>query len=783
MPMLSAPSWHAALTAANVAFIPDGSISKNQQELFRQAKRIRDVKARYENPNVWADYLASLSVERDPNNRSQYAALLQLYQTAVKLVPLSGSNRLSADYLGLWLGLAKLQEEVSLDEARETYKNLRYNGIGKYYPNHHESLAAFEERCGNHERAEKHREDARRIREYNSGKPRKRPAAPKSSSPDSVKCAESTDKSSSSGASSKCDQPSIETESRRSPSPKCDEIDSMRKLTTAPLRPSGEEQPKRANKFVPRRAALVRKPTSKIPTRPLSAKPAATESHVPKKHSPPAAQKSLSGEGRVPTKRSPLSNLRQEEVNRIREEKPCTPPIPKATFKEQENNPPPPHVSPLVSSVSPQPQSSAVRSPPEVKPAARATARQRAATSTRRGREPLQSPQAPTRDPRRCVTVNGRSYEILSQVGKGGSSKVYKVLSSENEVLALKRVVVSPDNHAAMESYGSEIAHLKRLKGEPTIVQLRDAEVSPKTGTILLVLELGDIDLASLLRREKGRHIASDVLRNYWRQMLSAVSTIHAAKIVHGDLKPANFVSVSGTLKLIDFGIAKAITADDTTKITRDSLAGTPNYMSPEALKDIDEEEETGRREYRVGRASDIWSLGCILYQMVYGKTPFAHIRDTFRKTIRIKDPSYEITFKHTGNTALDDVLRGCLQRDPAKRLTMEQLKAHPFLHDGASVNVLELLSALKSRGYDLQLLDRVTRVPLSQHKVKQELEMCCSMPTKLPTRTAAEVARCAGNAHTPSVSAVTKASKVGTAGSFANTGSISTVAGGVKHV
>lgn len=52
----------------------------------------------------------------------------------------------------------------------------------------------------------------------------------------------------------------------------------------------------------------------------------------------------------------------------------------------------------------------------------------------------------------------------------------------------------------------------------------------------------------------------------YWQQMLEAVQTIHEAKIVHGDLKPANFLIVAGSLKLIDFGIAKAIQTEDTTK-------------------------------------------------------------------------------------------------------------------------------------------------------------------------------------------------------------------------
>jgi serine/threonine-protein kinase TTK/MPS1 len=66
-------------------------------------------------------------------------------------------------------------------------------------------------------------------------------------------------------------------------------------------------------------------------------------------------------------------------------------------------------------------------------------------------------------------------------------------------------------------------------------------------------------------------------------QMLEAVHVVHAENVVHTDLKPANFVLVKGRLKIIDFGIAKAI-ANDTVNIHRDQQIGTVNYMSPEAI-------------------------------------------------------------------------------------------------------------------------------------------------------------------------------------------------------
>ena len=107
-------------------------------------------------------------------------------------------------------------------------------------------------------------------------------------------------------------------------------------------------------------------------------------------------------------------------------------------------------------------------------------------------------------------------------------------------------------------------------------------------------MEFGETDLKTFLQKNQEKNSSIDM--NYIC-LLYSVYTIHEANIIHSDLKPANFLFVKGTLKLIDFGIAKAM-APDSTSVLRDSQVGTLNYISPEALLDVNDGK--GGHEIRV---------------------------------------------------------------------------------------------------------------------------------------------------------------------------------------
>ncbi|KAJ1633881.1 kinase-like domain-containing protein, partial [Pavlovales sp. CCMP2436] len=135
-----------------------------------------------------------------------------------------------------------------------------------------------------------------------------------------------------------------------------------------------------------------------------------------------------------------------------------------------------------------------------------------------------------------------------------------------------------------------------------------------------------------------------------------------------------------GSLKLIDFGIAKKL-SNDTTNISRDSQVGTVNYMSPESI--TPGSEQTGN--LKLGRPSDVWSLGCILYAMVYGRTPFEHVKNMLGRLRAIADFSFQIEFGPVPDANLLDVVKRCLRREPNERPTIPELLAHPFLRPPAA--------------------------------------------------------------------------------------------------
>jgi len=253
-------------------------------------------------------------------------------------------------------------------------------------------------------------------------------------------------------------------------------------------------------------------------------------------------------------------------------------------------------------------------------------------------------------------------------------------------VVAIKRVDLSDADEAQTAGYLNEINMLVKLQAEDRIVKLHDHEKVDSEDLLYVIMEKGDTDLATLLKKYSNkREITPAMIKHYWTEMLHAVSVIHKRGIIHKDLKPANFLLVAGTLKLIDFGIASSVQSDKTS-VFIDNQMGTFNFMSPESIQDLNgpQYDTMGNKKpcIKISYKSDVWSLGCILYQLTYGKMPFGDIKHPLMKLQAITNVDHPIQFpvQADSDLVLISVIKACLIRDPRQRPSIAELLSHTYV-------------------------------------------------------------------------------------------------------
>jgi len=253
----------------------------------------------------------------------------------------------------------------------------------------------------------------------------------------------------------------------------------------------------------------------------------------------------------------------------------------------------------------------------------------------------------------------GERYRVVSRLGAGAFGEVYRAHDSVlGRDVAVKRIRLEAFVEAAQldevkKRFLREAQVAARLR-HPNIVTTHDIVAGPVSSFI--VMELVEGQTLQALLQEKGR-LGFDEVVSIVSQAAAALDHAHDSQIVHRDVKPGNImIEPSGHVKVMDFGIAKIETGGNLT--STGLIMGTPNYMSPEQARGL-----------KVDRRSDLFSLGCVLYECLTGAKPFMGESVTAILVKILTEEPPPVDFAATGlPPELGSVLRRTTAKDPAER-------------------------------------------------------------------------------------------------------------------
>ena len=279
------------------------------------------------------------------------------------------------------------------------------------------------------------------------------------------------------------------------------------------------------------------------------------------------------------------------------------------------------------------------------------------------------------------VTRNGLTMEWvkLKTLGKGSYGVVHLVKPTnfvfDDQVFAVKSCLYQDSS-----SLQKELQIFKRFVDCDNIIQCYGDMLSVDEGKLVynLFLEYApDGSLLDLMIKKYGGKIPECDAKCYARMLLEGVRDIHERGYVHCDLKPENILVFPpdqygsfSRLKIADFGLVRRRGERERPEVETclTSFPGTAVYMPPESVTDG-----------KISAALDIWSLGCIVLEMITGKLPWEY-QNLMDLAIKIGFAEYPPKIPETMSSTGKDFLMKCFERDPSKRWTADMLLTHPFL-------------------------------------------------------------------------------------------------------
>jgi serine/threonine protein kinase len=261
-------------------------------------------------------------------------------------------------------------------------------------------------------------------------------------------------------------------------------------------------------------------------------------------------------------------------------------------------------------------------------------------------------------------SINIRSFTLITVLGSGSFGKVLLMEKKDTRKLyAIKTVLKQKLYNSKKKRNAVFERNVLAQITSPFVVKLHYAfQNSEKLYLVLDFMQGGDL----YYHITQHKYFTEEMVRFYAAEIVMALEDLHQNNIVYRDLKPENILmDASGHIKLIDFNLAKSIEGEEKSS----SMCGTPEYISPEILKGAPH-----------GCEVDFWSLGCIIYEMIEGKSPF--YASTYKSlNSKISNGLFQFTEKFSCRAM--DLISQLLVVEVRERLTsMEKVKANLFFKE-----------------------------------------------------------------------------------------------------
>jgi serine/threonine protein kinase/Tol biopolymer transport system component len=254
-------------------------------------------------------------------------------------------------------------------------------------------------------------------------------------------------------------------------------------------------------------------------------------------------------------------------------------------------------------------------------------------------------------------------YVVVARIGAGAVGEVYRATDSRlHRDVAIKVLRAAFDNPERLRRFQME-ARVAGSLNHPNILAIYD--IGTHDGYPYIISEL--LEGESLDIRLRNGKISPSKSLEYAQQIAAGLAAAHAKSVIHRDIKPGNlFITKDGRVKILDFGLAKiapaAMNPDDQTLTSSETspgtLIGTPAYMSPEQVRGLPADHR-----------SDIFSFGCVLYEMLSGQRPFrgTTIADTVSAILTQQPPPLSLSDPNIP-LAVESIVHHCLKKNPEDR-------------------------------------------------------------------------------------------------------------------